>query len=153
MAPRASFHGPVDTTTFPVKAGSLSSNQLKCCGFIQCSTYLVPPRYRDPTFKGGQIHILADNAVLVGSSAIARPRRPGPLTNVKGLRIRSWPISLGFVDTLEQIRRDATNKHPQIWMLFRPGWEVSGIFQQRLLTDLDDARYPSNCGRRAAARL
>ncbi|RTE68122.1 hypothetical protein BHE90_017501 [Fusarium euwallaceae] len=60
MAPRASFHGPVDATTFHFKAGSLSSNQLKCCGFIQCSTYLVPPRDRDPTLKGGQVfHILA----------------------------------------------------------------------------------------------
>ncbi|KAK7420730.1 hypothetical protein QQZ08_010265 [Neonectria magnoliae] len=59
-APRACFHGPVDTTTFRFKAGALSSNQLKCCGFIQCSTYLVPPRDSDPTFRGGQIfHILA----------------------------------------------------------------------------------------------
>ncbi|KAM5353078.1 hypothetical protein ACJZ2D_017040 [Fusarium nematophilum] len=60
MTPRASFHGPVDTRSFRFKAGSLSNNQLKCCGFIQCSTYLVPPRDRDPTFKGGQMfHILA----------------------------------------------------------------------------------------------
>ncbi|KAH7125012.1 hypothetical protein B0J13DRAFT_511312 [Dactylonectria estremocensis] len=60
IAPRASFHGPVDTTTFRFKPGSLSSNQLKCCGFIRCRTYLVPPRDKDPTFKGGQtFHILA----------------------------------------------------------------------------------------------
>jgi hypothetical protein len=60
MAPRATFHGPVDTTTFHIKAGSLSNDQLKCCGFIQCSTYLVPPRDKDPTFRGGQMfHILA----------------------------------------------------------------------------------------------
>ncbi|KAJ3568907.1 hypothetical protein NPX13_g6263 [Xylaria arbuscula] len=60
MASRASFHGPVDTRTFRFKAGSLSSDQLKCCGFIQCSTYLVPPRDRDLTFKGSQMfHILA----------------------------------------------------------------------------------------------
>ncbi|KJZ68592.1 hypothetical protein HIM_12012 [Hirsutella minnesotensis 3608] len=59
MAPRASLHGPVDTTTFRFKAGSLSIDQLKCCGFIRCSTYLVPPLGRDPTFKGGQMfHIL-----------------------------------------------------------------------------------------------
>ncbi|KAG7423449.1 Zinc finger BED domain-containing protein RICESLEEPER 2 [Fusarium oxysporum f. sp. raphani] len=60
IAPRATFHGPVDTTAFRFKAGSLSNNQLKCCGFIQCSTYLVPPRDKDPTFRGGQMfHILA----------------------------------------------------------------------------------------------
>ncbi len=59
IAPRASFHGPVDTTTFRFRAGSLSSNQLKCCGFIQCSTYLIPPRDKDPPFRGGQMfHIL-----------------------------------------------------------------------------------------------
>ncbi|KAM4063866.1 hypothetical protein HRG_006965 [Hirsutella rhossiliensis] len=59
MAPRASLHGPIDTTTFRFKAGSLSINQLKCCGFVRCSTYLVPPLGRDPTFKGGQMfHIL-----------------------------------------------------------------------------------------------
>ncbi len=58
IAPRASFHGPVDTTAFRFKPGSLSSNQLKCCGFIQYRTYL-PPRDREPTVKGGQVfHIL-----------------------------------------------------------------------------------------------
>ncbi|KAH7118228.1 hypothetical protein B0J13DRAFT_458536 [Dactylonectria estremocensis] len=60
IAPRASFQGPIDTTTFRFKAGSLSENQLKCCGFVQCQTYLVPPRDNDPPFKGGQaFHILA----------------------------------------------------------------------------------------------
>lgn len=60
IAPRASFYGPVDTTTFRFKTGLLSSNQLKCCGFIQCSTYLIPPSDRSATFKGGQVfHILS----------------------------------------------------------------------------------------------
>ncbi|KAH7303746.1 hypothetical protein B0I35DRAFT_344072, partial [Stachybotrys elegans] len=60
MAPRASFHGPVDTTTFRFKAGSLSEQQLKCCGFIQCQTYLTPPRENETPFKGIQtFHILA----------------------------------------------------------------------------------------------
>ena len=60
IAPRANFHGLVDTTTFRFKPGSLSSNQLKCCGFIQCRTYLVPPRDTSTSSKGGQMfHILA----------------------------------------------------------------------------------------------
>jgi hypothetical protein len=59
-APRANFHGPIDTTTFRFKAGSLTNNQLKCCGFVQCWTYLTPPRDNDTPFKGGQtFHILA----------------------------------------------------------------------------------------------
>ncbi|KAL6406061.1 hypothetical protein AUP68_10622 [Ilyonectria robusta] len=53
IAPRASFQGPIDTTTLRFKAGSLSEDQLKCCGFVQCQTYLAPPRDNDPPFKGG----------------------------------------------------------------------------------------------------
>ncbi len=60
VAPRASFQGPIDTTTFRFKAGSLTGNQLKCCGFVQCRTYLAPPREGDTPFKGGQMfHMLA----------------------------------------------------------------------------------------------
>ncbi|KAH7461130.1 hypothetical protein FOMA001_g19196 [Fusarium oxysporum f. sp. matthiolae] len=34
--------------------------QRKCCGFVQCRTYLTPPRDGDTPFKGGQtFHILA----------------------------------------------------------------------------------------------
>lgn len=60
IAPRASFQGPIDSTTFRFKAGSLSEHQLKCCGFVQCQTYLVPPRDNEAPFKGAQaFHILA----------------------------------------------------------------------------------------------
>ncbi|KAK7428384.1 hypothetical protein QQZ08_005141 [Neonectria magnoliae] len=60
IASRASFQGPIDTTTLRFKAGSLSEDQLKCCGFVQCQTYLAPPRDNDPPFKGGRaFHILA----------------------------------------------------------------------------------------------
>ncbi|RYO83312.1 hypothetical protein DL764_009473 [Monosporascus ibericus] len=60
IAPRASFQGPIDTTTFRFKAGSLSEQQLKCCGFVQCQTYLAPPRDNETPLKGGQaFHILA----------------------------------------------------------------------------------------------
>ncbi|KAH7116651.1 hypothetical protein B0J13DRAFT_653258 [Dactylonectria estremocensis] len=60
IAPRASFQGPIDTTSFRFKAGSLSEHQLKCCGFVQCQTYLAPPRDNDAPFKGAQaFHILA----------------------------------------------------------------------------------------------
>ncbi|KAL6406246.1 hypothetical protein AUP68_10416 [Ilyonectria robusta] len=60
IAPRASFQEPIDTTTLRFKAGSLSEDQLKCCGFVQCQTYLAPPRDNDPPFKGGRaFHILA----------------------------------------------------------------------------------------------
>ncbi|KAI1345309.1 hypothetical protein F5Y01DRAFT_309166 [Xylaria sp. FL0043] len=33
IAPRTSFHGPIDTTTIRFKAGGLSTYQLKCCRF------------------------------------------------------------------------------------------------------------------------
>ncbi|KAI0804241.1 hypothetical protein GGR55DRAFT_659129 [Xylaria sp. FL0064] len=60
IAPRTSFHGPIDTTTIRLKAGALTTYQLKCCGFVQCRTYLTPPRDSDTPFKGGQtFHILA----------------------------------------------------------------------------------------------
>ncbi|KAI1357234.1 hypothetical protein F5Y08DRAFT_353313 [Xylaria arbuscula] len=60
IAPRASFHGPIDATTFRFKAGALTHNQLKCCGFVQCQTYLTPPRDKETPFRGGQaFHILA----------------------------------------------------------------------------------------------
>lgn len=59
IAPRASFYGPIDTT-FRFKGGALTNDQLKCCGFVQCRTYLAPPRDSDTPFKGGQtFHILA----------------------------------------------------------------------------------------------
>jgi len=60
IAPRSSFHGPIDTTTFRFKAGTLTAHQLKCCRFVQYRTYLTPPRDGDTPFKGGQtFHILA----------------------------------------------------------------------------------------------
>ncbi|KAH8747602.1 hypothetical protein F5883DRAFT_437089 [Diaporthe sp. PMI_573] len=60
IAPRTSFHGPINTTTFRFKARTLTNFQLKCCGFIQCRTYLTLPRDNDTPFKGGQtFHILA----------------------------------------------------------------------------------------------
>ncbi|KAH7119309.1 hypothetical protein EDB81DRAFT_76200 [Dactylonectria macrodidyma] len=60
IAPRTSFHGPIDTTTFRFKAETLTNHQRKCCGFVQCRTYLTPPRDGDTPFKGGQtFHILA----------------------------------------------------------------------------------------------
>ncbi|KAJ3526364.1 hypothetical protein NM208_g11225 [Fusarium decemcellulare] len=60
IAPRTSFHGPIDTTTFRFKAETLTSHQRKCCGFVQCRTYLTPPRDGDTPFKGAQtFHILA----------------------------------------------------------------------------------------------
>lgn len=60
IAPQTSFHGPINTTTFRFKAGILINFQLKCCGFVQCRTYLTPPRDNNTPFKGGQtFHILA----------------------------------------------------------------------------------------------
>ncbi|KAI0970195.1 hypothetical protein F4678DRAFT_480436 [Xylaria arbuscula] len=60
IAPRASFHGPIDATTFRFKAGALTHNQLKCCGFVQCRIYLTPPCDKETPFRGGQaFHILA----------------------------------------------------------------------------------------------
>ncbi|CAI6027852.1 unnamed protein product [Clonostachys chloroleuca] len=54
------FQGPIDTKTFKFKAGSISEHQLKCSGFIQCQTYLTPPRENESPFKGGRpFHILA----------------------------------------------------------------------------------------------
>ena len=38
----------------------MTKNQLKCCGFIQCQTYLAPPCDDETPFKGGRtFHILA----------------------------------------------------------------------------------------------